>query len=47
MNFPHWLVDGAVHKAAGPDLLKACKLLNGTIPGTAKITDGFKLPINC
>lgn len=44
LNFPHWLVDGAVHAAAGPELKKECILLKGTKPGTAKITAGYNLP---
>jgi O-acetyl-ADP-ribose deacetylase (regulator of RNase III) len=36
-------VDGTIHKAAGPDLLKACKELNGCVTGEAKITPGFNL----
>jgi O-acetyl-ADP-ribose deacetylase (regulator of RNase III) len=43
-------VDGAIHRAAGPQLLDACKLLPQTKPnvrcptGAARITDGFRLP---
>lgn len=36
-------VDGAIHKAAGPELLAACKKLNGCRTGKAKITPGFNL----
>lgn len=47
ISFFDFLVDGAIHSAAGRGLYNECKTLKGCGEGKAKITGGYRLPAKC